>query len=162
LGAGDQAIPTDSLEEVARRLALGDIPSIFDPRTQTIDRGWVLEQTWKELDLTFFNLRDAEREARIPSMIFSPMLVEDGRSLLISNRDLTRMTEIYGQIEPKDGRPVDGQGLLSRPSLQLFSLFPTAYGQFKVRTAVRMSATFPYVTPSTNLPTDPPYRVVDA
>jgi hypothetical protein len=96
LTTGGQAIPTDSLEEVARRLTLIDIPSVFNPFPQTNDRGSVLEQTWPELDVTFFNLKPAEATASIPSMIFSPMLVEDGRRLLISNLDLTRMTEIYG------------------------------------------------------------------
>ena len=57
---GESAIPTDSLEEVARRLALGDSLSVIDPRTQGTDRGRVLEQTWKALDITFQSLRDAE------------------------------------------------------------------------------------------------------
>ena len=51
--------------------------------------------------------------------------------------------------------------LLSRGGVEFFRLLPHASG-FRLATAARMSATFPYVLPAVELPTDPPLRVVDA
>ena len=82
---------------------------------------------------------DGEREGWRPSLIISPMVVEDGRALLISN---LRLTDLSGGME-------------------FFRLFPAARS-IKLSTALRMNAAFPYVTPAVNLPTQPPRRVVDA
>src|SRR5262249_55743604 len=51
--------------------------------------------------------------------------------------------------------------LLSREGIEFFKLFPHAT-KFKLATAARMSASFPYVLPAVPLPTNPPRRVVDA
>jgi hypothetical protein len=47
-------------------------------------------------------------------------------------------------------------------ALDFFAHFPESYPEFRVGTATRMSATFPFVGPGVSLPTDPPRRVVDA
>jgi hypothetical protein len=45
--------------------------------------------------------------------------------------------------------------------VEFFRLFPKAH-DFRVSTAIRMSASFRWVSPAINLPTLPPRRVVDA
>ena len=56
-----------------------------------IDRGKRLEMTWEDLrDLPIEELRELERSARIPSLVLNPIVVEDGRRLLLSNLDLSR------------------------------------------------------------------------
>jgi hypothetical protein len=45
---------------------------------------------------------------------------------------------------------------------QFYRLFPKAKPTFRLSTAIRMSASFPYISPAVNLPTVPPRRVVDA
>src|SRR6185369_14477999 len=60
------------------------------------------------------------------------------------------------------GSPGGGPKLYGRSAVQFFRVFPGAYPTFKLRTAVRMSATFPYVSPAVSLPTIPPRRIVDA
>ena len=55
-----------------------------------------------------------------------------------------------------------GRDDYSRSSIELFRLFPAARGLLPVSTAVRMNASFPYVSPAVELPTDPVRRVVDA
>ncbi len=45
--------------------------------------------------------------------------------------------------------------------MEFFRVFPEAW-DFKVSTAIRMSAAFPLITPAVSLPTIPPRRVVDA
>jgi hypothetical protein len=49
-------------------------------------------------------------------------------------------------------------------ALELFRLFPGAdfREKFKLSTAVRMSASFPFFSPSVSLPTNPRRRVIDA
>jgi hypothetical protein len=88
-------------------------------------------------------LAAGENAGWCPSLIISPALVEDGAPLLISNLNL----KYLGAAE-------------------FFRLFPLASDcrswRFKISTAVRMNAAFPYVSPATSLPTEPPRRAVDA
>src|SRR5262249_41606501 len=49
----------------------------------------------------------------------------------------------------------------SLSAVEFFQLFPDA-DKFRVSTAARMSATFPYFSPAVDLPTGPRRRVVDA
>jgi hypothetical protein len=144
-------------------MVMRDMPSALCPIRQGSDRGRVLEESWVEqpgtgLDRTFTDLRPAERRGEIPSLVFSPMLVEDARRLLISNLSLDEVATNRGSTLPV-GPGEDG--LLSRSAIELFRLFPDAPG-FRVATAARMSATFPVISPAATLPTDPPRRVVDA
>ena len=157
----------DFLTYVARQMFVGR--TILDndltglrawSRRRWYDRGVALEDAMERylqgrLRTSFDALMAGEKEGWRPSLIFSPMMVEDGRTLLISNLDLRSVSENRGPIlfPPDD--------LLSRESIEFFRLFPEAT-QFEVGTAARMSASFPYVMPAVPLPTDPPRRVVDA
>lgn len=112
---------------------------------------------------TFADLYPLEAQGLRPSMIFSPMLVEDSRRLLISNLDLSNLASARGPIErPIGAGGVRLDGIYSRSGLEFFKLFPDAHGTFEIGTAARMSATFPVITPAVSLPTIPPRRVVDA
>jgi hypothetical protein len=135
----------DSLTPVVRQLLLADMPSALNPNRRNQDRGRVLENAWgtntdQSSDVPFSHLADGERAGKLPSLLISPMLVEDGRFLLISNLDL-------------DG--LDGNE-------EFFKHFDKARKTFRLGTAIRMNATFPYVSPSVFLPTRPHRRVVDA
>ena len=84
-------MPINSLRKVARSLALRETWRMFVPRwwDEFDDRGIVLEQDWVDLrQISFSDLRPVEDLGEIPSLIFSPMTVDDGRRLLISNLDL--------------------------------------------------------------------------
>jgi hypothetical protein len=112
---------------------------------------------------TFSDLQELEAQGLRPSMIYSPMLVEDSRRLLISNLDLGKLAVAVGPVARTPGEAsfrVDGQ--YSRSGIEFFKLFPDAHTTFQVGTAARMSATFPVVSPAVSLPTIPPRRVVDA
>lgn len=61
------------------------------------DRGRALERAWKKhtrglLGRSFEELREGEAQGWLPSLVYSPMLVEDGRRLLVSNLDLSALT----------------------------------------------------------------------
>lgn len=112
---------------------------------------------------TFADLYELEAQGLRPSLIFSPMLVEDSRRLLVSNLDLGNLAVAVGPVARK---PEEAKyrldGLYSRSGLEFFKLFPNAHDTFEVGTAARMSATFPVISPAVSLPTVPARRVVDA
>ena len=144
----------DSLSPVVQRLVQRDVPLIFWPRSyQATDRGTVFEDEWTLLKNTkFVDLRTKEMDGSIPSLIVSPMIIETGSRLLISNLDVDAVAA-----------PTAGSKIAYVPSGRVFfRRFPGAQQSFMLKTAARMSASFPYVLPAVNLPTDPPVRIVDA
>ncbi|MCE9544098.1 MAG: hypothetical protein K8T25_01030 [Planctomycetia bacterium] len=64
------------------------------------------------------------------------------------------MTQTSGALQSR-------RGLYSLSAIEFYRLFPQA-DQFKLSTAVRMNASFPYASPASALPTVPSRRVVDA
>jgi hypothetical protein len=176
---------TDQLDSVAGRMLFADLPGTFSPFVKRGDRGRTLEETWirwtggrdSPLGRPLQSYAADERLGWRPSLVFTPMMVEDGRRLLISNLDLAFATRNVGGllIEPssrKIERPAIQGGdfdesiheeddVFSLSAVEFFRLFPEAH-DFRVTTAIRMSASFPWVSPAVNLPTLPPRRVVDA
>ncbi len=143
----------DSLSLVVQQLVQSDIPLIFVPLSyQVKDRGTVFEDQWKLLDRAFSDLRGPESNGSIPSLIVSPMIVETGERLLISNLDVDALVTPMALSKVK----------YSSSGRVFFRRFPGAQGTFKLKTAARMSASFPYVLPAVSLPTNPPARIVDA
>jgi len=177
---------TDQLDAVAGRMLFADIPGALSPFRKQGDRGRTLEDTWirwtggpgaSPLGRPLQSYAADERLGWRPSMVYTPMMVEDGRRLLISNLDLAFATRNVGGllIEPssrKIDRPAiqggdfdtsihDEDDVFSLSAVEFFRLFPEAR-DFRVTTAVRMSASFPWVSPAISLPTLPTRRVVDA
>jgi len=160
------------------------VNTVFVPpwKHATWDRGQTLEWKWglsasdrlgrNPFAKTFTTLRGNKEKktgewgGKRPSLVFSPMMVEDSRRLIISNLDLRFLTTADTQQEQ-----------ICRSGVEFHRLFPalppeeaqqlygwewsTSHG-FAVSTAARMSATFPVVSPAVSLPTTPPRRVVDA
>ncbi len=135
------------------------------------DRGRTLEYAWREhtdglLGRPFGALRTGEAEGWLPSLVYSPMLVEDGRRLLVSNLDLSAVASSMASMMVVETTSADApptsKARLSLSSVQLFQLFPHRQDVFTVASAARMSASFPYMSPASGLPTEPRVRVVDA
>jgi hypothetical protein len=160
----------DGLTATAHALTFRDLPNLFGPWPNHHDRGRALEEAWLEatksgkgavLDVTMDDLADGEAAGRWPSLVFSPMIVEDGRRLIISNRDLGPLLgNEMRWIGPNGGTPWRGSS--STTGYQYEQLFPGQLATLPLRTAARLSASFPYVAPATVLPTKPRRRVVDA
>jgi predicted acylesterase/phospholipase RssA len=143
----------DSLTPIVQQLVQRDIPMIFCPIAyQKVDRGVILERQWCAIDRSFSSLRDGEAAGWRPSLVVSPMIIETGERLLISNLELSEIAHPISETNT---------GYL-RTARQFFRMFPAAQPNFNLRTAIRMSATFPYASPAVSLPTTPPLRVVDA
>jgi hypothetical protein len=150
-----------ALSAVASGLVFRDIlpsPFRFGP-----DRGRELERVWEsncaELAKPLSVLATGEKEGWRPSLTLAPMIVEDGRRLLIGNLDLRALLQNKG---PLGGDQRD----YSLGGVQLFDQFPAAQSKLPLSTAVRLQANFPWILPSTELPPFDPgaprLRVVDA
>jgi hypothetical protein len=155
-------LAADSLSPVIHGMVFYDLPALFSPFALATNRGEGLEAAWanrleKALAGSFDNLAEGEVAGWRPSLVFTPMLVEDGRRLLISNLDLKPLAaNLWNALG-------SGQGYgTSCPALEFFKLFPAARATFPLSTAARMNASFPYVSPAAALPTVPRRRVVDA
>ena len=172
----------NSLSPIVNQLLRRDLPLAVRPWPwpQSYDRGRTLEDQWKTLDLTFAELREGEREGWRPSLVISPMIVETGRRLLFSNLDLYGLTDeqarhrdgVSADDADRAGQPLPNEGIgrrVSRSAVEFFRAFPDLKGgseqperNFKLKTAVRMNAAFPLISPAVSLPVSPPRRVVDA
>ncbi|MBT1700630.1 patatin-like phospholipase family protein [Fulvivirgaceae bacterium PWU4] len=124
------------------------------------DRGYTFEQqlnqiTGSLMDKPIAAYDTAELSATIPMMILTPTIVNDGRKLYIASRPVSFLNyEIvnFPEYTQQKFSGVDFQRLFAE------------HGAEKMRflSALRMCATFPYITPNTTLPTDPPIHIMDA
>jgi hypothetical protein len=148
-------IPRDSLSTVIQRFIRRDMLGAFKPGVRTVDRGAMLENQWLTLRRPFAEIAVGEAAGLCPSIVFSPMLIETGSVAFISNLDLTELRKL--RLEPGEGMEA-----LNDHSVELFDAFPTARETLTLATAVRLNATFPYISPALSLPVIPGRRVVDS
>lgn len=147
-----KAVTADGLDNVAKYLALRDVPALFIPAAIP-DRGFALEEAWRRdappMRRQFIDLAAYERAGTLPSLIYAAASLDDGRRLLISNLQLDYMsTHTIG------GRTV------SHSAIQFFELFPGS--PVDVATFARMQASFPWVSSAAELPTKQLRRIADA
>jgi hypothetical protein len=136
----------DSLTPVAHALIFP-----FEERGRALERSWEL-YTGGRMGRPFRVLEPGEAAGWLPSLVYSPMMVEDGRRLLVSNLDLTELTASFPTA----------QGVPSMSSVQLFACAGQGIEEIKLSTVARLNATFPWVTSAGRLDSDPDRRVVDA
>jgi len=96
-----------------------------------------------------------ERSAKIPVMVFSPTLINDGRRLLISSVETGFYQSAY-QVNVDDYTA----GVEDLEYSILMGEFDHEKTRFS--SVLRMSATFPYILPMTRLPGNLDYHVMDA
>jgi hypothetical protein len=96
-----------------------------------------------------------EESAQIPMMILAPTVINDGRRLYISPLPVSYMNSAF-----------EGENYLLKHKVKgiefgrFFSEQDGAHLRFT--SALRMSATFPYVTPNIMLPSEPAMEIMDA
>jgi hypothetical protein len=160
-----ESLPTMMQQDSLSSAAIALLLPFGEGRGRALESAWV-RQTDGLLGRTFGDLRPGEAEGWLPSLVYTPMLVEDGRRLLVSNLDLSALTSSEASslvVERNgDGPREPALSRLSLSSVQLFQLFPLKQRAFQVAAAARMSASFPYMSPASALPTSPSVRVVDA
>ena len=127
--------------------------------TYSKDRGYAFEQQLHSntegvmnVPLSFY--KNPEQKAMIPTMIFSPTIVDNGRRLLISNHTLAFLCANHDKPN----------GLTtSFENLDYQSFFANNNtGDLRFSSVMRMSATFPFVLPMVSLPTKPTMHIMDA
>ena len=124
----------------------------------TKDRGYAFEQQLHEntdyvMDKPLSYYRKYEQSAMIPTMIFSPTIVNDGRRLLISSQSLAFLSH----------SAAPGNLTSSYENLDFQSFFKgNSTDSLRFGSVMRMSATFPFVLPMVTMPTYPEMQLMDA
>jgi hypothetical protein len=124
------------------------------------DRGFAFEQKLNEnthgmLNRQMKDLAPDEAAARMPLLLFNPVITRDSRALVISTQPvsfLMRPRFDSTRIPSMDPDAVDFGALFAKQEPM----------NLRLLTALRMNATFPYVLPNVWLPSRPVSDVMDA
>jgi hypothetical protein len=158
-------ISTDNLNPIifslmANDLFVGFTKFEYNGNYYYKDRGYTFEEqlnliTNRMMDKPISAYDSVELQSLIPMMILSPTIVNDGRKLYIASRPVSFMNfDITNS-------PDYSQSKFS--GVDFISLFKDQNGaDLRFLSALRMTATFPYITPNTSLPTDPAIQIMDA
>lgn len=160
-----QNLGKDNLNGILFHMVVNDIFFPFrrfhyEGKSYYKGRGYALEEainahTGRILDKPLYYNREPERKAQIPLLFLTPTIINDGRKLYISPQFISYMATT-DSLWNKDGiRHISGVE---------FTRFFKKQGADSLRflTALRMSATFPYISPNVELPSNPSMEVMDA
>lgn len=132
----------------------------LDGNTFPKDRAYAFENRLEENTNNAFNKRLIdyqlpEANSLIPMMIFSPSIVNDGRKLIVSSQPISFLTQNTRTIKTSYNKLFDAIE---------YSRFFERQGASKTAfsSVLRMSATFPYISPVVSLPSEPRIEIMDA
>lgn len=160
-----QLIATDNLNPIifslmANDLFVGFTKFEYHGNYYYKDRAYTFEEqlnliTNRMMDKPIKAYDSAELKSEIPMMILSPTIVNDGRKLYIAARPVSFMNfDIMASPEYNRSK---------YSGVDFISLFREQNGSdLRFLSALRMTATFPYITPNTSLPSDPALQIMDA
>jgi hypothetical protein len=160
-----QLIATDNLNPIifslmANDLFVGLTKFEYNGNYYYKDRAYTFEEqlnliTNRMMDKPIKAYDSAELTSTIPMMILSPTIVNDGRKLYIAARPVSFMNfDIMASPE---------YDLSKYSGVDFISLFKEQNGEdLRFLSALRMTATFPYITPNTSLPSEPALQIMDA
>tara|TARA_R110002049_G_scaffold194392_1_gene363271 strand:+ start:6513 stop:8738 length:2226 start_codon:yes stop_codon:yes gene_type:complete len=121
------------------------------------DRGYAFEQRLNKntrgyLDKPMSAYLNKELRSQLPMMLLSPAIINDGKILLTANHPLSFMCQDNSGYQVSMNENVEYSRLLAgkKPLNTRFI------------SALRMSATFPYIMPTIELPTEPTLEILDA
>lgn len=124
------------------------------------DRGYAFEQqlsinTDHVLDKRLYEYYRPELESKIPMLVISPTIVNDGRRLLISPQPISYLSYLQPQANVQNNYAYE--------SVEFKRLFKNQdANNLKFLSALRMSSTFPYIMPMVCLPSEPVMEIMDA
>jgi hypothetical protein len=123
------------------------------------DRGYAFEQKLHEnteyvMYKRILDYKKPEEDAQIPMLILSPTVINDGRKLYISPLNIAYMTT---HAESNTGFQEKLKGIEFRKFFE-----EQEANDLHFMSALRMSATFPYITPNVDLPSEPAMEIMDA
>jgi hypothetical protein len=160
-----QKISTDNLNPLifsllANDLFVGFTKFEYNGNLYYRDRGYTFEEQLNQITEGLMNkpisaYDSVEQQALIPMMILTPTVVNDGRKLYIAARPVSFMNADIANFPSYTSSKISG--------VDFQTLFKEHDGsQLRFLSALRMSATFPYITPNTTLPTEPSIKIMDA
>lgn len=152
---------TDLLNPLLFNLAVNDIfirtkRYTYDGEEHWKDRGYVFEETLNQisrgvLDKRLADYAESEKEGEMPFMIFTPSIVNDSRRMMVSNLPLSFMS----------GRPVNSND--REENIEFMRLFKDHKpDSIRFLSLLRMNATFPYIMPLVDMPTEPGIELFDS
>ncbi|MEI9920627.1 MAG: patatin-like phospholipase family protein [Bacteroidota bacterium] len=158
-------ISTDNLNPLifsllANDLFVGFTQFVYADNAYEKDRAYTFEQQLNQItegmmDKPISAYRKPEDDGVIPMVVLTPTVVNDGRKMYIASRPVSFFNA----------------DILDLPGYRLSKISGTDFQRafaslgadsLRFLSALRMSATFPYITPNTTLPTDPPIQIMDA
>jgi hypothetical protein len=124
------------------------------------DRGYAFEQqlnknTGNILNKPISHYKIAEEKAMVPMLFMVPTIINDGRKLFISSQKISYMTTTALSDSLASSQDINGI------EFQRFFQEQDA-PNLSYLSALRMSATFPYITPNVDLPCTPAMEIMDA
>ncbi len=158
-------IAKDNLNSVIFTLLVNDMfvkhqRFLYKGNTYIKDRGYAFEE---QLNTNTENILDKrleeyylpEMQSRIPMLLVAPVIVNDGRKLFISPQNVS-----YLNTNPTDSIFFSKSKIKGIDFKRFFENHDA--GNLRFLSALRMNATFPYVTPNVSLPTTPEMQIMDA
>lgn len=123
------------------------------------DRGYAFEEqlhkntnNFMEHSLSYYS--NFEKKGIIPTMIFSPTIVNDGRRLLICSQPLNFLTEDHGG---------PARMTKSYENIDFLTFFKNLDAkETRFSSVLRSSSTFPFVMPMMTMPSNPEIQLMDA
>lgn len=160
-----ERITTDLLNPVFSSFAVRDLLApprrfFYNGTAYIKDRGYSFEQQLSKntegwLDKPLDAYREAEEQALVPNLFVNAVITADGRSLVMATRPVRFLMK--PRFDSTLGPQPDADAICFQ------SFFANRHPEkLRFLTAMRMSATFPYVLPSVWLPTEPVIDVMDA
>ena len=145
---------------LANDLFVGLTKFEYAGKTYHRDRAFTFEDQLNKItegymDKPLSAYRDAELSGKIPLLLLSPTIINDGRKLYIASRPVSFLNEEMNSLPDYDNIKLGGVDFN-----RLFADHDA--GNLRFLSALRMSATFPYITPNTTLPTNPALLIMDA
>ena len=158
-------ISTDNLNPLifsllANDLFVGFTQFIYADNAYEKDRAYTFEQQLNQItegmmDKPISAYRIPEDQGIIPMVVLTPTVVNDGRKMYIASRPVSFFNADVLDLPDYKLSKIAGTDF-SRAFSELGS------DSLRFLSALRMSATFPYITPNTTLPTEPPIQIMDA
>jgi hypothetical protein len=158
-------ISNDVLNPIAFKIATSEW--LFPMQSFTLDgsrypkdRAYAFEHRLEENTDKAFNKRLSdyqlqEANSSIPMMIFSPSIVNDGRKLMISTQPISFLTQNTRTNKTSYNKLFD--------AIEYSRFFEEQDASKIVFSSIlRMSATFPYISPVVSLPSEPRIEIMDA
>jgi hypothetical protein len=159
-------ISRDILNPIAFTIAVNDLFLRFQTfkdgeYVYKMDRGYAFENGLNHNTENIFkdrrmrDYKELESEAKIPLMVLTPTVVNDGRKMYISSQPVSFLT----QTNHSDNLDIH----LNTEGVEFSSFFKKQDADNLLFTsALRMNATFPYVTPVVDVPSIPIIELMDA